>query len=97
MLPLALFDLAEAVGRWLVWGIMTAINGVIAAVGGLLALLFSLFPALPSKPTLPDGGFLHAFAWFVPVGSILALVSIFVAAWISMLLIRVALRWAKGI
>ena len=90
-------SLLSDVGRYLLAAIVTAINAVVAAVGGLIGAVLSVLPDLPSVPQPPDSGFLHAFAWVMPIGGMVAMLALFTGLYVTVLLVRVVLRWAKAL
>lgn len=78
-------------------GLVAAINLLIEAVGAFVAAVLSLLPALPDPPSPPTGGVLGAVCWLIPLGPLLGVWAAFLAAYVAMLAIRIALRWAKAI
>lgn len=97
--PLALFDLAEAVGRWVWWAVINAINGLIAALGAVLSGIEMLFPELPDVPEPPAGndGFIGALSWVFPWGGLLVVMTSAAVIWIAFLGLRVIAKWVKAL
>jgi hypothetical protein len=86
-----------AIANALLWAVETAINGTIAAVGALLALVVALLPHMPAAPDLGSATWLGWLNWLVPVGPMLAIAAAMIAAWVFFLAVRVALRWVKAL
>jgi hypothetical protein len=96
--PFALsFDLAEAVGRWVVWAFMSAVNSVIAGLGAAFGFVWDLLPGLPDPLSPPSGGVAGAVSWLLPLGAMIAVLAAAVAAWVTFLLCKVALKWVKAL
>lgn len=93
----AIFNLPEAIGRWVLNAIIDAINLLIVAVGALIGVLMALLPDMPDAPEPPDEGILATLAYFYPVGAVVAALALFVAAYVALLVIRIALRWVKAL
>jgi hypothetical protein len=91
-----MLDLAEAVGRWLMWALVKVVNLLIAAVGELIAFVLGLMPSMPDVPTAPNAQALGWLAWGVPVAGIVAAFFTFVGLYVLLLVIRIAARWAKA-
>jgi hypothetical protein len=89
--------LAESIGRFVLNAIIDGINLLIVAVGALIGVVMALLPNMPAVPEPPDDGFLHTFAYFFPVGGVVALLGLFVTAYIAVLVVRIALRWVKAL
>jgi len=92
-----IWHVLTGIGQLALWAFVSAVNLVIAALGGFIALVIGLFPQLPTAPGPPDSGVLQWVNYFLPLGGLVALFTTFVAVWISFLGIRVALRWAKAL
>ena len=84
------------IGDLVLVALVTAGNLLIAAVGGLIGVLFLLLPDMPTAPTVDGGHALGYAAWLFPVGTGLALLASFTAAYVLFLVIRIGLRWAKA-
>lgn len=89
--------LAESIGKFVLNAIIDAINLLIVAVGALIGVLFAVLPNMPAAPGPPESGWLETFSYFVPVGAIVALLALFLAAYTALLVIRIALRWVKAL
>ncbi len=76
---------------------VSAVNLIIAAIGQLLALLFALLPSLPPVPDNPAPEAVGWIAYFIPAGTILAFAALLIGAYTAILVIRIALRWAKAL
>lgn len=92
-----LAGLAEKIGRFFLKGAIDGTNLFIEAVGALIQFLLDLLPSMPAVPEPPEAGFLGTFSWFVPVGSILTVMSLFVTAYVALLAVRIAMRWVKAL
>jgi len=92
-----IFDVVKQFGQLVLYALVTFANALIEAIGAFIALVISLFPALPDAPGAPDSGVLQWVNYFLPLGGMLALFATFVAVWVSFLAIRVALKWAKAL
>jgi len=78
--------------------VIDAINGLIAALGSMIAALVSVLPDMPDLPTMP-APFTTAYAWvswFFPVSTVLDILAAVLAFWITWQLVVIALRWAKA-
>lgn len=78
--------------------LLEAVNGLIAALGGLLQALFDALPALPALPDPPDA-LLTAeswVAWAFPVGTLLDVLAFVLAMWLLWQAVAIVLRWAKA-
>jgi uncharacterized membrane protein len=95
--PLALFDLAEAVGRWVMWAVVSVFNLLIAGIGAALQAILSLLPDMPDPPAQPAGDWIGWLNWFAPVAEILAAASVMLGIWVVFLLLKVGLNWVKAL
>lgn len=73
-----------------------AINGAIISLGALLGVALSLLPSFPSAPK-PASGVLGGLLWFLPLGSIMAVFTLLVSAWVTFLGVKVALKWGRAL
>ncbi len=89
--------LAQAIGAFVLNALIDVVNLVVVAVGALIGVLMLLLPNMPAAPGPPDEGILHTFAFVVPVGGIAAALAVFIAAYVSLLVIRIGLRWVKAL
>lgn len=92
-----MLGLAEAIGRWFLNALIDFLNLLIVAVGALIGVLFALLPDMPPVPQPPESGVLQAFAFVFPVAAVVAVMGLFVSAYIAVLLVRIALRWVKAL
>lgn len=90
-------DTVAAFGQLVLWGVVTAFNGLIAAVGALLGLVMSLLPNLPPVPGNPVAEATGWIAFFIPAGPIVAFAALLITAYVALLVIRIALRWVKAL
>jgi hypothetical protein len=74
--------------------LVTALNGWIGAIGLLAAGLVAVLPGFPSVPTIPAGP-AGAVAYFLPVGSVLAVFVVMLVAWATFMGLKIALNWGK--
>ena len=93
----AILSTLTAFGQLVLWALVTVLNGLIAALGALLALLMIVLPNLPAVPSNPVPESTGWIAFFVPAGAILAFAALLIAAYVSLLVIRIGLRWAKAL
>jgi hypothetical protein len=93
----AILNLPEYIGRWILVGIINAINLIIAGIGALLSALFLLLPDLPDVPENPAPDATGYIAYFIPATSILAFAALLITAYTAILVIRIALRWVKAL
>src|SRR4051794_16087615 len=84
-------------GQLVLWGLVSGVNLLVAAIGGFIAAVISLFPQLPDAPSAPASGILQWENYFIPLGGLLALFTTFLTCWVAFLGIRVALKWAKAL
>jgi hypothetical protein len=87
--------LFSGIGRLVVTGLNALIKALAAAANAVLSLL----PGMPSFPTMPTQvtNALAWINWFFPVGTLVNIVTMLVAAWLIWMVVRVPLRWAKVI
>jgi hypothetical protein len=81
----------------LLGGLVDAVNALIAALGAVLAAAMSLLPGLPPVPQLGTVAWLGWLNWFFPVTTLLAGLAAFVLIWVTFLLVRIALKWARAL
>lgn len=79
------------------WGLETLINLLVVAVAALIAVLLALLPSMPAAPTVASSGWISWLNWFIPVSGIATAFAAFVTAWVLFLVIRIPLRWVKGL
>lgn len=84
---------------FIVWAVITALNGVILTLATVLAGLVALMPVFPDFPTVPSEvtAVTGWVAWFFPVGTVVAIVAFLLTAWLVWQGVSLALRWAKVI
>lgn len=93
----ALLNLPETIGRWILVGIINAVNLIIEGIGALLSALFLLLPNLPDVPDNPAPEATGYIAYFIPATTILAFAAALILAYTAILVIRIALRWVKAL
>jgi hypothetical protein len=86
-----------AAGAFVLWALMSALNGLVLAVGVLISGVIALLPDLPDTPSPPGGDILGFVAYLFPIGGVVAALLTFVALWVAFLAIRIPLRWAKAL
>jgi hypothetical protein len=79
-------------------GLINGANAIIAALGALVEEILDLLPGFPEIPGIPDevadgAGWV---AWFFPVGTVLSILTWFLAVWLVWQGVVIALRWAKA-
>lgn len=92
-----IYNAVTSFAQLVLWGVVTAINYVIAAVGALLGVVLAALPGFPDPPTFAQDSWVGWLNWFFPIGEFLALAVLFVTLWLSFLLIRIAARWVKAL
>lgn len=97
--PVAVFEFAEAIGRWVWWAFITAVNYVIQALGLVLSGIEAFFPNLPDVPEPPSGndGFIGALSWIYPWGGLLVIMASAAVIWVTFLGVRVIAKWVKAL
>ncbi len=87
-----LFDSFEQIG-------VGVINGVVYALGTVIAGLLFLLPEMPTLPVMPDPFTTAAgwVAWVFPVDTLLLVLAFVLSMWLLWQGIALALRWAKAI
>ena len=84
-------------GQLILWGIVSAINLLIAAVGALLQTILGLLSFMPDPPETPAWEWLAWLNWVFPLGDVLGVATGLLGLWTAFLLIRVALNWVKAL
>ena len=82
----------------ILWAGATVVNGLVAAIGLLVAAIISLLPAMPAAPdsSALSSTALGWVAWFMPVGGIVGGLAAMLALYIIFRLVKLALNWAKA-
>jgi hypothetical protein len=83
-------------GDLLLGALVSVVNALVVALAAFLAGVLSLLPTLPDPPDV-GGQWMSWLNWIVPVGTMLATLTAFVVIWVSFLLVRVALKWARAL
>jgi hypothetical protein len=96
-MPFAVFGIAEAIGRWVLWAVVSTINVLVAAVGAVLQTVLGVLPSMPDPPDQPAGEWVGWLNWLVPVAEILAMATVLLGAYVVFLLVKVALNWVKAL
>lgn len=76
---------------------ITAFNALVSAIAALIELLASLLPDMPTSPPNPASGVLGGLNWAVPIAPLLGGLTAFVSLWVSVIVVRTALRWVKAL
>jgi hypothetical protein len=84
------------IGSMLHDALVTVVNALIVAVAAVINAAMSILPSLPTPPDV-SGPWMGWLNWIVPVGPLLAGLSAFVAIWVSFLVLRIALKWARAL
>ena len=74
--------------------LVDAINGWLALVALAAAAAIALLPSFPKLPQLP-GEWGAAVSWFLPLGTMLGILTGFILLWVAWWAISTLLRWAK--
>jgi len=77
--------------------IILAVNALVAGIGALLAALIFLLPDMPDHPPAVDSGVLGTINWIVPVGQLISVWAIILGLWLTILAIRIALKWVRAL
>jgi hypothetical protein len=87
--------LLDNVGHLVVIGL----NALIAALGTVIAGLFSLLPDMPALPTLPDAMVTAEawVAWVFPVSTVFDILVFGFSMWLLWQAVALALRWARAL
>jgi hypothetical protein len=73
-------------GGWVTFGMATALNALIAAVGASANFVVGLMPQLPAVPDAPEG--IQTLNWLFPVGAVVGIWVTMGSLYISFLAIR---------
>ena len=87
-----ILDGIAAIGQLVLWAVVSAINGLIAALGAVASAFVSLLPGLPDAPNGPGEGIVGWLTWVIPLGPLFAGLTLFVGLWLGFLAVRWALR-----
>lgn len=79
--------------------VVDGFNALIKALADAVNAVLSLLPSMPSFPAMPTQvtNVLGWINWFFPVGTLVDIVTMLVAAWLIWMVVRVPLRWGKVI
>lgn len=77
--------------------LINIVNSLIAGVGTLITGLLALLPTSPFASVSVDSTWLSYVNYFIPVGTILVHLGLYLTAALSYYIIRIGLRWAKAI
>lgn len=82
---------------FIVWALLTALNGIIAVLGGLASLLAYGLPSIPDAPELPAElvTVLGWIGWVWPVGTTIDILAFCAAMFLAYFVVSIALRWAR--
>jgi len=89
----------QSIANAFLWAIVTAINGIILAVGAALAYAISFLPDMPDDVEW-TGVVTDVFGyanWVFPVGYIVTALGILLALWAIWAIFSILLRWGKAI
>jgi hypothetical protein len=73
---------------------VTAINNMIISLAFLAGLIVAALPSFPAAPT-PPGGVIGGILWFFPLGTLLAVFTVFVGLWVAFLGFKAGLKWVR--
>ena len=87
-------DAAEAIPFVLAGLLVDAINGWLLLIGAAAVAAIALLPSFPELPELP-GEWGAAVTYFLPLSTMVAILTGFIVAWVAWWAISALLRWAK--
>ena len=93
----ALFGLPELIGHYFLFGLITVLNLLIAAVGVLIAVLLALLPSMPASPQVAAAQWIGWLNWLIPVAPMVGALLVFVGLWVVFLVVRIPLKWVKAL
>jgi len=82
---------------WVLTGIVTAVNFLVAGLAAIVSGLLAVMPPMPDLPTTPDWivqGYAWGAYWF-PVGFLVTLLAMYYGFWAAWFVISIPLRWGK--
>lgn len=94
-----IYNFISNLGGWLLYGIITAINAIVAGLAAFVqGLLDGISVGMPTAPTLPStfSDILSWVAWVFPVHTVVQIAIFYAAAWIMWWLLSIALRWVRA-
>ncbi len=92
-----LLHLPELIGRFVLIALVGIANLVILAIGGWVQLLMLLLPGMPAAPTVPVASWVGWLNWLFPIAPMVGALGVFVALWVTFLVVRIPLKWAKAL
>ena len=98
-----LFDFLKCLALWLVGallaGLITLLNFLLVPLAALAQLGLSLLPSVTLSPaSIPSlGGAMGVVDYFLPVALLLSTASVVLTVRLSLPLVRLLLRWVKGV
>ncbi len=87
----------EGLAKYVLVGVVWAINALVDAIGAFMAFILGLLPDFPDPPSHPPSGVLGWLTWVIPLGPLVAGLALFVTCWVAFLVIRIPLKWIKAL
>lgn len=87
----------EALATYVLVAIVWAVNAIVSAFGAFMGAILALLPDFPDPPATPPGGILGFITWIVPLGPLVAGLTLFVTVWVAFLVLRIPLKWIKAL
>lgn len=92
-----IYSVVSSFGTLVLWGVVSAVNLVLAAVGAAVAGLFAVLPHIENAPAFGTPTWLHWLSWFYPVGDLVAGLVGLVGLWVSFLVFRYLLNLLRAL
>jgi hypothetical protein len=87
----------EQLAFWIADRLIEVCNLFIAGVATFLLALLTLLPNMPTGTYTPSGTILGMINWLLPVGQMVATLTLVASMWLVLLVVRVGLKWAKAL
>lgn len=84
-------------GEEVLWGIMTAVNLLLAGFGLAVEGVFSVLPSMTNAPALGAPAWLKWVNWFFPLGDLLAAFATALTLFTAFMLVRYLLRLLRAV